>query len=209
MRSLSRVRVALWVIVGIAGSLLGALAMGWWQVDGPGAAAPPAVTDVPTLGGAFTMTDHRGRTFTLESLGGRPTVMFFGFTACPEVCPTTLNDISGWLAELGPDADRLNAVFVSVDPERDGVEQLAGYLTAFDPRIVGLTGTPDQLRAMADGYRFFYEKVDVEGGGYTMNHTASVYLLDSTGALTGTVDYHEARDVAVQKVRRLLLSDRN
>ena len=206
MSLLRKVRVALWVMVGIAGALLGALAMGWWQVDGPGAAVQSAVTDVAPLGGPFTMTDHRGQIFTMEDLGGRPTMMFFGFTACPEVCPTTLNDISGWLADLGPDADRLNAVFVSVDPERDSVEQIAGYLTAFDHRIVGLTGTPAQLGAMAKGYRFFYERIEIEGGGYTMNHTSSVYLLDGTGALVGTVDYHEAREIAVQKVKRLLSS---
>jgi len=204
MSVLKKVRVALWGLVGVVGFLAVGLAMGWWQVDGPGAERPPATTTVPTLGGPFAMTDHRGQPFTEQHLDGRPTVMFFGFTSCPEVCPTTLNDISGWLADLGADAERLNAVFVSVDPERDSVEQIAGYLTAFDPRIVGLVGTPQQLADMAATYGFYYERVPVEGGGYTMNHTATVYLLDATGALVGTVDYHEERRTALQKVRRLL-----
>ena len=204
MTMLKKIRLFLWGVVGVVGLLAAGLAMGWWQVDGPGAERPPATTSVPTLGGPFVMADHRGQTFTEQHLAGRPTVMFFGFTSCPEVCPTTLNDISGWLDDLGPDAAKINAVFVSVDPERDTAEQIAGYLTAFDPRIVGLTGTAQQLSDMAATYGFFYEKVMGVDGGYTMNHTATVYLLDATGALFGTVDYHEERSVALQKVRRLL-----
>lgn len=204
MTVLKTVRLFLWGVVVVVGFLAAGLALGWWQVDGPGAERPPATTSVPTLGGPFVMTDHRGQTFTEKQIVGKPTVMFFGFTSCPEVCPTTLNDISGWLVDLGDDAARINAVFVSVDPERDTVEQIAGYLTVFDPRIVGLVGTPEQLADMAGAYGFFYEKVPVDGGGYTMNHTATVYLLDVTGALTGTVDYHEDRETALRKVRRLL-----
>jgi len=196
-------RRALWIAVAVAGALLAALLLGWWQVDGPGAPQTAATTDVQPLGGAFAMTDHRGRPFTERDLGGRPTLMFFGFTACPDICPTTLSDVSRWLAELGADAEKVNAIFVTVDPERDGVARMAEYLTAFDGRIVGLTGTPDQLAAMAAAYRFFYEKVET-GGDYTMNHTASLYLLDRDALLVGTVDYHEASETALQKIRRLI-----
>lgn len=155
------------------------------------------------IGGPFSMLDDRGNLVTEADLLGRPTVMFFGFTFCPEVCPTTLNELSVLAAKLGPDADRLNFVFVSVDWERDGPEQLRDYLSAFDGRIRGLTGSREQVQAMADTYRVFYRRVPTEDGGYTMDHTALVYLMDAGGGFVGTLDYHEAGDIALAKLRRL------
>lgn len=203
---LRRIRYALWGAVGIAGFLAMAIMLGWWTVDGPGAeitrnTAPASITEI---GGAFTMTDQRGRTITDQDIRGKPTMMFFGFTSCPDICPTTLSDMTGWLEELGPAADGLNAVFVSVDPERDTVEQMARYLSLFDPRILGLTGTPAQLEQMARNYRFYYRRVPLDGGGYTMDHTAMVYLLDRAGRFASTIDYHENRQTALPKLRRLI-----
>lgn len=190
-RRLSRLRRALWIAAGLARALAGAVALGWWQVEGPGAARP------------FAMTDHRGQPFNHEDLRGRPTLLFFGFTHCPDVCPTTLNDVTRWLEALGAAAADLKAVFVTVDPARDDVAQLAGYLTAFDPRIVGLTGSPEALAALAKAYGVVYERVE-SGGDYTMDHTASLLLLDRQGALVGTLDPHEAEATALPKIRLLL-----
>ena len=203
---LRRIRYALWGAVGIAGFVALAIILGWWTEDGPGAratrdTAPASITDI---GGPFAMSDQQGRTITDENLRGKPTMMFFGFTSCPDVCPTTLNDMSNWLEGLGSAADDLNAVFVSVDPERDTVEQMAAYLSLFDPRILGLTGTPAQLEQMARNYRFYYRRVPLDGGGYTIDHTAIVYLLDRNLRFAGTIDFHEDRQIALPKLRRLL-----
>ncbi|MDG4574506.1 MAG: SCO family protein [Defluviicoccus sp.] len=203
---LRRIRYVLWSAVGIAGFVAIAVMLGWWTVDGPGARATrnAAPASIAEIGGSFTMTDHRGRTVTDRDIRGKPTMMFFGFTSCPDVCPTTLSDMAGWLEELGPAADGLNVVFVSVDPARDTVEQMAAYLSLFDPRILGLTGTPAQLEAMARNYRFYYRRVPLDGGGYTMDHTAMVYLLNQDGRFASTIDYHEDRQTALPKLRRLL-----
>ena len=134
----------------------GALGLGWWQVDGPGAAQPASPTrNLPRPLGEMdvTLTDHRGRRVTISDWVGRPSLVFFGFTWCPDVCPTTLSDISLWLEELGPDADRLNVALISVDPERDTPEVLSDYLGYFDPRIVGVTGEPGEVARILGDFR--------------------------------------------------------
>lgn len=200
------VRYALWGVLAIIGFVAAATALGWWNVDGPSArtSGGTAASSIEDIGGPFTMTDQAGRIVTDQDLRGKPTMMFFGFTSCPEICPTTLTDMAAWLDELGPAADGLQAVFVSVDPERDTVEQMASYLSLFDRRIVGLTGTAAQLGQMARNYRFYYRRVPLEGGGYTMDHTASVYLLAPEGRLANTIDFHEDRRMVLAKLRRLL-----
>lgn len=200
---LRRIRYALWGMVAVAAFLTAAIVLGWWSVDGP-AARNPSNTAPAAFGGPFTMTDHRGLTVTEQDIRAKPTMISFGFTWCPDICPTTLNEMSAWLDGLGAAADGVNAVFVSVDPERDETEQLAAYLTSFDSRITGLTGTPTQLRQMAQSYRFYYRRVPLEGGGYTMDHTAVVYLLDRDGRFAGTIDIHEDRGTALSKLRMLL-----
>lgn len=156
------------------------------------------------IGGPFTMTNQKGAVFTEKNLAGKPTLMFFGFTSCPDVCPTTLADMTKWLQQLGPDAGKLNAVFVSVDPERDTPEQMAHYLAMFDPHIIGLTGTPEQLATMAKNYKIYYKKTPLENDNYTMDHTASLYLLNADTKLVGTISYRENDAIAFQKIRRLL-----
>jgi protein SCO1 len=154
----------------------GALGLGWWQVDGPGAAQPASPTrNLPRPLGEMdvTLTDHRGRRVTISDWVGRPSLVFFGFTWCPDVCPTTLSDISLWLEELGPDADRLNVALISVDPERDTPEVLADYLGYFDPRIVGVTGEPGEVARILGDFRAKAERIEDVNGDYTMNHTAA------------------------------------
>ena len=152
---------------------------------------------------AFDLTDHRGNQVRPTDWLGRPTIVFFGFTWCPDVCPTTLSDISGWLEELGADAERLNTVMISVDPERDTAVVLAEYLSNFDPRIIGLTGPLSEIERAAAGFRARFEKVP-QGSDYTMDHTAGVFLFRADGSFGGIIDYHEDRRFALPKIRRVL-----
>ena len=163
-----------------------------------------AATSTIAMPDDVTLVDQKGRPFTAAALKGKPTAVFFGFTYCPEICPTTLMDIGRWMEALGPGADKLNVVFVSVDPERDTPEQLALYLSSFDPRIRGVTGTPEQVAAMAKGFRVYYRKVPTEGGDYTMDHSTAVYLMDAEGRFVEPVGYQEPLDRVLAKLRRLV-----
>ena len=156
------------------------------------------------IGGPFTLEKTDGSVFTDKDLAGKPYAMFFGFTHCPEVCPTTLWEASGWLKELGTDADRIAIYFVTVDPERDTGELLAEYLTSFDPRITGLTGTNEQIEQIKQAYRVYARKVPLEDGDYTMDHTASMYLMHGDGNFAGTIAYQENSETAIAKLRRLI-----
>lgn len=162
-------------------------------------------TGVAAVGGPFTLTDETGRQVTEAELFGRPSVIFFGFTYCPDVCPTTLYEMSNLMERLGPKADRMNWVFVSVDWERDGPEEMRAYLQAFDERIRGFTGTKEQIDAITSAYKVFYERVPTgEGeGDYTINHTASVFLMDGKGGFVGTLGYGEDADTMLAKLERL------
>ena len=190
--------------VAASGALALTLLIGWWQVDGPGAPEPGGMRPLPLAQMDFQMTDQDGATVSPASLLNNPSMVFFGFTYCPDVCPTTLSDISGWLDDLGEDVAEMNVVFITVDPERDTVEVMAEYVSYFHPAIQGWSGTPDETRQAAEDFRARYEKVATEDRDYTMNHTASVFLFDAEGQFAGTIDYHEQREFAVPKIRRVL-----
>jgi len=160
------------------------------------------------IGGPFKLVDQRGKPVTDQDYLGKPTLVFFGFTFCPDVCPTTLYELTTQLKELGPAADRLNILFITVDPERDTPEQLALYLSSFDPRITGLSGTPENIAAVMTRYRVYARKVPLEGGGYTMDHTAAIYMMNSKGQFTGIMNYREPDASARDKLRRLIDSGR-
>lgn len=200
---MQRRRLLTWGAAGV-GAVALTLGLGWWRVDGPGAPAPGPKRPAALSAVEFRLTDHEGRAVGPEDLIGRPSMVFFGFTYCPDVCPTTLSDISGWLDEFGAEAEDMNVVFITVDPERDTVEAMAEYVGYFHPAIRGWTGTPDQIARAAEGFRVKYEKISTEGGDYTMNHNASVFLFDAEGRFVTTVDYHEPREFAVPKIRRAL-----
>ena len=187
-----------------AGALVFALFVGWWQVDGPGAPEPVGQRPLALSAMDFSLTDHEGNEVGPETLIGRPAMVFFGFTYCPDVCPTTLSDISGWLDDLGDEADEMSVVFISVDPERDTVDAMSEYVGYFHPAIRGWTGTDEEIAKAVRGFRASYERVPTEGGGYTMNHTASVFLFDAAGRFVTMIDYHEPREFAVPKIRRAL-----
>ncbi|MEJ8574101.1 SCO family protein [Microbaculum marinum] len=163
--------------------------------DGPG---------IASVGGPFEMVDHTGETVTEADFLGKPSVYFFGFTHCPDVCPTTLYEMSTYLGELGEDADKLNVAFVTVDPQRDTPQVMSDYISPFDPRIVGLSGSPEQVEAMTKAWRVYSRRVDQEDGEYTMDHTATVFLMDANGRFVGTIAYGEADDIALGKLERLV-----
>jgi len=156
------------------------------------------------IGGPFNLIDTNGKPVTEKSLLGKPTAIFFGFTYCPEVCPTTLADITAWLTTLGPDADKLNVVFVSVDPERDTPKQLKLYLSNFDTRIQGFTGTPEAIAKTAKEYRVYYQKVPQDGGAYTIDHSSAIYLFDAKGQFVEPIAYQSPPDRAVGQLRKLI-----
>ncbi len=155
------------------------------------------------IGGPFRLTSHEGKPFTEENLKGKPFVVFFGFTHCPEVCPTTLYDLTQDLEALGRDADKMRVAFITVDPARDTPELMKTYLASFDPRIVGLTGTEDEIAAVAKAYKVYYRKVPTDSD-YTMDHTATILLMDSKGEFLGTSNFQESEEVRREKLRNLI-----
>lgn len=158
---------------------------------------------VAAIGGPFTLTSHEGKRFDSKMLAGKPYAIFFGFTQCPDVCPTTLLEVSNHLKALGPKADKLNFVFVSVDWERDTAQHLKAYLASFDPRIIGLTGTAQEISAITKAFRVYFEKVPTSSG-YTINHTATVYLMNAQGRLVGTLNFQEPPETQLAKLKRLV-----
>ena len=156
------------------------------------------------IGGPFSLVDQNGKTVTADDFKGHPFLVFFGFTNCPEICPTTLFDISEVLNKLGPDADKVNALFVTVDPERDTPEKLKDYLSSFNPHLIGLGGDPAALAAVAKAYRVYYKKVPQDGGGYTMDHTAIVYLMDKDGNFVAPFSLKRRPEDSAADLRRYL-----
>ncbi|MBL8573628.1 MAG: SCO family protein [Hyphomicrobiaceae bacterium] len=200
---LRTVRLTAWVAVLAVAFVAGVMWMSNLlnrDLSGTGGARPAAIG----IGGAFTLTDTNGKRVSEADLAGRPTVLFFGYTFCPDVCPTTLTEATQWLTALGKDADKLRVVFVSVDPGRDTPETLKTYLTAFDPRIQGWSGTEAEIAQLKTAYRVFVRKVERPGGEYLIDHTATVYLLDASGTFAGTIAYGEATDTAMAKLKRLI-----
>ena len=153
---------------------------------------------------AISLSDQTGATVTENSLQGRPTLIFFGFTHCPDVCPTSLFEISEVLKALGKDADRVNAYFISVDPERDTKEAMKDYLSSFDPHLIGLTGTPDQVAKVISDYRVYAKKVPLKDGDYTMDHTALVYLMDRDGRFVAPFNLQRTPEQAAADFKHYL-----
>ena len=156
------------------------------------------------IGGPFKLIDQNGREVTDQDLKGRPFLVFFGFTHCPDVCPTTLFEVSEIFRALGPDADRTRALFITVDPERDTPAVIKDYLSSFDPRLSGLTGDPATIAAVAKAYRVYFKKVPLDQGGYTMDHTAIVYLMDKDGRFVSPFSLKRTPDAAAADLRRYL-----
>jgi protein SCO1/2 len=156
------------------------------------------------IGGPFKLTDQNGKPITERDLKGRPSLVFFGFTHCPEICPTALFDISEILNRLGPDAAKVNALFITVDPERDTPPVLKDYMASFNPRLTGVGGDAEQLAAVAKAYRVYYKKVPLKDGDYTMDHTAIVYLMDKNGQFVAPFSLKRKPEDGAAELRRYL-----
>ncbi len=159
-------------------------------------------TETP-FGVPFALVTDDGEPITEAAFRGQPTVLFFGFTHCPEICPTTMYELDQWFAALGPEADRIKAYFITIDPERDTPEILGEYINSVNQRVTGVTGDPDKVREMAQGFAVYFKRIELDDGDYTMDHTASIFLLDSDGVFRKTIAYGEAADTAIAKLRDL------
>ena len=194
-------RIALWALVAVVAVMVGVLSFRAMAPEG----STVAGFATPEIGGPFELVGTDGRTVTRDDLLGRPHVLFFGYTHCPDVCPTTVWELSEHLKKLGPAGDGLRLVFVSVDPERDTPEVLGEYVSAFDPRIVGLTGSREAVDEAVRVHRAQYRiHPPDEHGDILVDHTASVFLFDADGAFRGTIAYGEPAATAFEKLRRLV-----
>jgi protein SCO1 len=187
------------VVAAFTGSLVIGLVLMLWALGGMRNVAAPVA-----IGGPFQMTDQTGQTVTEKSLQGRPTLIFFGFTHCPDICPTSLFEISEVLRAMGEDADRVNAYFVSVDPERDNTAAMKDYLSSFDSHLKGLTGDPDAVAKMLSAFRVYARKVPLKDGDYTMDHTALVYLMDRDGKFVAPFNLKRTPMEAAADLKRYL-----
>lgn len=154
----------------------------------------------------FTLTDQNGQPFTLSAQRGNVVVLFFGFTSCPDVCPTTLADIASAREKLGGDANNVKVAMVTVDPERDSAEKMAGYMRKFDPSFIGLTGAQAQISPVLGSYGVMATKKELPNSklGYTMDHSAYVYLIDKAGNWRALLDYGATVDDIASDVRYLV-----
>src|ERR1700709_208554 len=189
-----------WIVVAaFASSLVVGLVVVLWLLGGlRGGPAPAAI------GGPFQLADQAGLTVTEKNLQGRPSLIFFGFTHCPDVCPTSLFEISEVLRAMGKDADRVNAYFVSVDPERDTTAAMKEYLSSFDPHLKGLTGDPEAVAKVLSAYRVYSKKVPLKDGDYTMDHTALIYLMDRDGHFVSPFNLKRTPEEAASDLKRYL-----
>ncbi|KKB08694.1 SCO family protein [Devosia chinhatensis] len=193
-KALRNFRIVLWVLVAVAA--IGATALYMFQ---------PPQRPLGVTGQNFALASTKGGTFTQNDLRGTPSLIFFGFTFCPDVCPTTLAETTAWRAQLGLDEDDLRIIFVTVDPERDTPEMVKAYVEGFDPTIIGLVGDQAQTDAAKAAFGVFSEKSgDVDSDFYLVNHTALTFLINEDGTFQGTIAYEEASDTALAKIERLV-----
>ena len=194
--NLKPLRIALWALVAVVGLGVGAGAL---LLNNRSQAV------ASTFGaGTYELVDQNGETVDQSMFVGHPSALFFGFTHCPEVCPTTMAEMSGWFEQLGDEGKDLRGYFVTIDPERDTPVILGDYVSWVSDRVTGITGTPEEIAKIAKAWGIYYAKVPLEGDDYTMDHTASVFLIDDKGQFQGTIAYREDSAVALQKLRNLL-----
>ena len=193
-------RYTVWV--GVVLALVIAGAMTWTLSQQRQQAAK--TNETPTLGAPFSLIEDNGEPITERAFAGRPTALFFGFTQCPEVCPVSLYEVSTLMDELGPQRRDLQAFFISVDPERDTPEVLESYISPFADNIRGITGDLPGILALAKSWGIHVEKLPLEDGDYTVDHTASVILMDRAGKFRGTIAYRENHETALDKLKLIV-----
>ncbi len=197
--NLKQLRLGLWVLVGLVAA---GLVVFLWQES---KTEQPAFsqTAMAPIGGPFTLIASNGKPFTSAELNGKPAAVFFGFTHCPDVCPTTIARLTKLRRELGKGDDALSIVFISVDPERDTPAEVDTYMKLYDTPVIGLTGTPAQIEQVKKQFGIFSRKVERPGGSYSVDHTATVILLDRNGQFSSTISMEEGNEVALAKLRRI------
>ena len=187
------------IATAFAASLIVGLLIMFWAMGGISKVAQPAA-----IGGPFQLTDQNGKAVTEKSLKGKPTLIFFGYTHCPDVCPTSLFEISEVLRVMGKDADKVNAVFISVDPERDTQAAMKDYLSSFDPHLQGLSGDPAETAKVITSYRVYAKKIPTKDGDYTMDHTALIYLMDRDGRFVSPFNLKRTPEEAAADLKKYL-----
>jgi len=187
------------IATAFAASLIVGLLILFWTMGGVSKVAQPAA-----IGGPFQLTDQNGKAVTDKSLKGKPTLIFFGYTHCPDVCPTSLFEISEVLRAMGKDADKVNAIFISVDPERDTPATMKDYLSSFDPHLQGLSGAPAETAKVISSYRVYAKKVPTKDGDYTMDHTALIYRMDREGRFVSPFNLKRTPEEAAADLKRYL-----
>ena len=195
-KSLRNFRIVLWALVAVVA--IGATALFLFR--------PPA-RPLGVTGQQFALASTQGGTFTQEDLRGTPSLVFFGYTFCPDVCPTTLAETTAWRAQLGLSPEQLRIIFVTVDPARDTLDAVKGYVEGFDPSIIGLVGDEDQTTAVKAAFGVLGEKAEgfaEDDPYYLVDHTALTFLIGADGAFEGTVAYEEPQETALAKVKRLV-----
>ena len=193
-KSLRTFRIVLWVLVAVAA--IGATALYFLR---------PPQRPLGVTGQEFALASTKGGTFTQNDLRGTPSLIFFGYTFCPDVCPTTLAETTAWRAALDLAPEDLRIIFVTVDPERDTPEMVKDYVEAFDPSIIGLVGSLEETENAKKAFGVFSEKVgEPDDPYYLVNHSALTFLIDENGQFEGTIAYQESQDTAVAKVKRLV-----
>ncbi|MCV6574800.1 MAG: SCO family protein [Cohaesibacter sp.] len=195
-----------WLIAVVAVIGIGAMTIDWYRAEMKAQMAKGGQTSV-RIGGPFTLTNHLGQQVSEKDYADKPFVIFFGYTYCPDVCPTTLADMIGWVDALGDDVDKLSYLFVTIDPERDNPDAMGEYVGAFFDQLVGLTGTQEQIDAVSKAYRVYAKRVEDEDGdpeAYIMDHTASIYLMKQNNEFMGTISYGEAHESALGKLQKLI-----
>ena len=177
---------------------LGVILFATGQLGTGGGPGPSAI------GGPFNLIDQEGKPITDQDFKGRPFLVFFGYTHCPDICPTTLFDVSELLRALGKDADRTGALFITVDPERDTPAAMKDYMASFDPHLRGATGDPKAIDAVEKAYRVYAKKVPTDKGDYSMDHTALVYLMDKQGRFVAPFKLNRKPEDAAADLRKYM-----
>lgn len=190
-------RIITWALVAIV--LVGVGYM-TWQEQKPGSNG----IAFSRIGGPFSLVDHNGQAVDQTMFDEKPYALFFGFTHCPEICPTSLYEMASWIEGLGEEADKMGFAFVTVDPARDTPEMLKDYVSVFSDKITGLTGSEEQVQEAVKSYGVVAQRIPLEDDDYTMNHTASVFLMNADGTFRGTIAYGEDADVAKKKLSNLI-----